>query len=44
MATYIPSVDGYIVDNPNIEFLRCDGKMFSYDEVNTAGFTDTSNS
>ena len=41
---YIPQYDGYIVDNPNIDFVRCDGKVFSYDEVNTANMSDTSNS
>lgn len=44
MAIYIPSVDGYIIDNPNIEFQRCDGKIYAYDEVNVANFTDTANS
>jgi len=41
---YIPQYDGYIIDNPNIDFVRCDGKVFSYDEVNTANMSDTSNS
>lgn len=44
MATYIPQYDGYQADNPNIDFERCDGRVFSYDEVNTAGFTQTNNS
>lgn len=43
MAVYLPKYDGYIVDNPNIDFKRCDGKIFSYDEVNTASVTNTSN-
>lgn len=36
MAKYIEQVGGYIIDNPNIDFERCDGRVFSYDEVNTA--------
>ena len=43
MAVYLPKYDGYIVDNPNIDFVRCDGTVFSYDEVNTASVTNTSN-
>lgn len=35
---------GYVADNPNIEFLRCDGRVFSYDEVNTASVSNTRNS
>lgn len=44
MATYIPQYDGYLADTPNIDFERCDGTVFSYDEVSTAGFTQTNNS
>ena len=44
MAIYVPKYNGYIVDNPNIDFIRCDGKVYNYDEVSTAGFSDTSNS
>lgn len=43
MAVYLPKYDGYIIDNPNIVFERCDGKVFTYDEVNTASVTNTSN-
>jgi hypothetical protein len=43
MAVYLPKYDGYIVDNPNIDFLRCDGTVFSFDEVSTASVTNTSN-
>lgn len=43
MAQYIEAANGYIIDNPNIDFLRCDGKVFSYDEVNTASWSNTSN-
>ena len=35
---------GYIADNPNIEFVRCDGRVFSYDEVNTSDVSTTKNS
>ena len=34
---------GYIADNPNIDFERCDGKVFSYYEVNTANMNATNN-
>lgn len=43
MAIYLPKYDGYIIDNPNIDFERCDGTVFSYDEVNTASVTNASN-
>ena len=43
MAVYLPKYDGYIVDNPNIDFERCDGTVFSYDEVNTSSVSNTSN-
>lgn len=43
MAVYIPKYEGYIADNPNIDFERCDGEVFSYYEVNTASMTNTSN-
>lgn len=42
MRVYIEKFGGYIVDNPNIDFERCDGRVFSYDEVNTSGFTNGS--
>lgn len=40
MAIYLPNYDGYIIDNPNIVFERCDGTVFAYDEVNTASVTN----
>lgn len=43
MAVYIEKYDGYIADNPNIDFERCDGKVFSYYEVNTASMSNTAN-
>lgn len=43
MAVYIEKYDGYIADNPNIDFERCDGTVFSYYEVNTASMTNTAN-
>lgn len=43
MAVYLPKYDGYIVDNPNIDFLRCDGTVFSFDEVSTSSVASTSN-
>ena len=44
MAVYIEKFDGYIADVPNIVFERCDGKVFAYDEVNTASMSNTANS
>lgn len=43
MAVKIDQLNGYIADNPNIDFERCDGQVFSYDEVNTASMTNNSN-
>ena len=43
MAVYLPKYDGYIVDNPDIDFIRCDGTAFSFKEVSTASVTNTSN-
>ncbi len=42
MAIYLEKLKGFIADNPNIEFERCDGKVFSYDAVNTASMNNTS--
>lgn len=44
MSIYVEKFGGYIADNPNIEFERCDGTVFSYDEVNTASMTNNSES
>lgn len=44
MAIYLEKLKGFIADNPNIEFERCDGKVFSYDAVNTASMNNTSDS
>lgn len=44
MAVFVDKLNGYIADNPNIEFERCDGKVFSYDEVNTASMTNNKES
>ena len=41
---YVEKFGGYIADVPDIDFTRCDGKMFHYDQVNTAGVTNTKNS
>ena len=43
MAQYLEQIAGYIADNPNIDFERCDGKVFSYYEVNTANMSATNN-
>lgn len=36
---YIEKYDGYIADVPNIEFIRCDGTVFAYDELTSASMT-----
>lgn len=41
---YIEKFAGYIADVPDIDFTRCDGKVFHFDQVNTAGVTNTKNS
>ena len=33
---YIEKYNGYLADVPNIEFVRCDGTVFAYDELNSA--------
>lgn len=33
---YIEKYNGYLADNPNIEFVRCDDTVFAYDEISTA--------
>lgn len=43
MSVYIKEFDGYIADNPNLDFERCDGKVFSYYEVNTANMAAAAN-
>lgn len=40
---YLEKYQGYMADNPNVEFVRCDGKVFAYDEVNTASVNNTRN-
>lgn len=36
---YIEKYDGYLADVPEIDFVRCDGTMFSYDELSSASLT-----
>lgn len=36
---YIEKYDGYLADVPEIDFVRCDGTMFSYDELSSASMT-----
>lgn len=36
---YIDKYNGYLADVPNIEFVRCDGTVFAYDELNSASMT-----
>lgn len=42
-ARKLSQLGGYIVDTPNIDFVRCDGTVFSYDEVSTASMSNTKN-
>lgn len=44
MAYYVAKYNGYIADNPNIDFERCDGQVFHYYEVSTASMSNTANS
>lgn len=43
MAYYVAKYNGYIADNPNLDFERCDGQVFHYYEVNTASMNNTAN-
>ena len=36
---YLDKYNGYIADVPNIEFVRCDGTVFAYDELTSASMT-----
>lgn len=36
MATYVPSLKGYIADVPRVIFKRCDGQKFYFDELTAA--------
>jgi len=36
---YIEKYNGYLADVPNIEFVRCDGTVFAYDELSSASMT-----
>ena len=36
---YVEKYNGYLADVPNIEFVRCDGTVFAYDELNSASMT-----
>ena len=40
---YSEKYKGYIADVPNITFVRCDGTVFYFDEVNSAGMSRTDN-
>lgn len=44
MAQYIAKANGYIIDNPNIDFVNCNGEVYSYDEVSTFSMSNNSNS
>lgn len=36
---YLEKYNGYLADVPNIEFVRCDGTVFAYDELSSASMT-----
>ena len=36
---YLEKYNGYLADVPNIEFVRCDGEVFAYDELTSASMT-----
>lgn len=38
---YVEKLQGYIADVPDIDFTRCDGRLFHFDQVNTAGVSTT---
>jgi len=40
---WIDKYNGYLADVPNIEFVRCDGTVYSYDEISTASMTANQN-
>lgn len=39
MATYVPSLKGYIADVPKVVFRRCDGNAYAFDELTSATVT-----
>ena len=39
----IDALNGYVADNPKVEFKRCDGRVFSFDEINSASTSATTN-
>ncbi len=39
----IDALNGYVADNPKVEFKRCDGRIFSFDEINSASTSATTN-
>ena len=41
---YSEKYGGYIADVPNVDFLRCDGRQFTFDQLNSASFAQTNNS
>ena len=43
MAVKLEQLNGYIADNPNLDFERCDGEVFSFYEVNTASMANNAN-
>lgn len=36
---YVKPIDGYIVDVPNATFVRCDGRIFYYNKLNSCNFS-----
>lgn len=42
MAYYVPKYKGYVADSANIDFKRCDGKVFSCKEATATSITPSS--
>lgn len=43
MSQYIEQANGYIIDNPTVDYVRCDDEVFHYDEVSTTSVTNNGN-
>lgn len=43
MSQFIEQANGYIIDNPTVDYKRCDDTIFHYDEVATTSVTNNGN-
>ena len=41
---YSEKYGGYVADVPNVDFIRCDGRVFFFDQINSANYSQTNNS